>query len=172
MKMMAAQELCISRSEACVLGEQSPGMGQWQLQWSDFNACESPPRLLVLINHTAASAHAPGELVPIFCQRMPPAFPMQSAGDKSWEPKGSCSQRGHTGQWGQFLHCHQAAHLGKCLGNLTAAFLKSAGLAEMQCRQRRNRVSEGSALISSFTHLFLCPHVCFFLTDVLAVEVS
>lgn len=60
---------------------------------------------------------------------------MRSAGDKSWEPKGNSSQRGHIGLWWQFLHCHQAACLGKCLGNLTAIFLKSPGLAEMQCRQ-------------------------------------
>lgn len=67
LKTMAAQELCLSRSDASALGEQSPGMGPQQLRWSDFNACETPPQLLVLINHTVASAQASCEQLPIFC---------------------------------------------------------------------------------------------------------
>lgn len=78
---------------------------------------------------------------------------VQSAGDKSQEPKGICSQRGDTEQWDFFFFFFSFCTVIKQLA--WADTLKLLGIL-ITCTSRytvwaaRNRVSEGSAPTSSF----------------------
>lgn len=86
---------------------------------------------------------------------------VQSAGDKSQEPKGICSQRGDTEQWDFFFFsfCTVIKQLA------WADILKLLGIL-ITCTSRytvwagRNRVSEGSAPTSSFAPLLPVPACC------------